>query len=421
MYIHALSLTNVRGFTALEFPLQRPDGSYAGWNVFAGVNGSGKTTLLRAVATMLLDTKDVNRLQKEDALLRKGASSGLRIEAPIVEVKSSLSKKIHTNSLSIGIPQIVGTKDVGNGEKQTLTIGSNDRSVPKLLGDLFSAGYGPFRRLSASTSEAATLMAASGPAPRFATLFREDATLADSTEWLKSLKFKALEDDPNAKALLGQVTDLLNDDFLQQGFRVVKVSSEGVQLSGPGGVELSLHDMSDGYRSALALLIDLLRHMSNTYGALGLVKRSGERLVVPHPGVVLIDEVDAHLHPSWQRRIGFWLKERFPAVQFLVTSHSPLVVQATDPGGLYRLPDPDGGFDALRVPEAERARIVRQTASEILTSYAFGLEHTRSDEAVSEQAEYASLRARERQRAPMSEAQRARLEELTALYFGAGP
>ena len=54
MYIHALSLTNVRGFTALEFPLQRPDGSYAGWNVFAGVNGSGKTTLLRAVATMLL-------------------------------------------------------------------------------------------------------------------------------------------------------------------------------------------------------------------------------------------------------------------------------------------------------------------------------------------------------------------------------
>jgi hypothetical protein len=287
--------------------------------------------------------------------------------------------------------------------------------------DVFAAGYGPFRRLSASTHEAARLMAAPGPAPRFATLFREDATLADSTEWLKSLKFKALEGDKNAEALLTQVTDLLNDDFLQQGFRVVKVSSEGVQLSGPGGVELSLHDMSDGYRSALALLIDLLRHMSNMYGALGLVTRSGERLVVPHPGVVLIDEVDAHLHPSWQRRIGFWLKERFPAVQFLVTSHSPLVVQATDPGGLYRLPDPDGGFDALRVPEAERARIVRQTASEILTSDAFGLEHTRSDEAVSEQAEYASLRARDRQRAPMSDAQRARLEELAALYFGAEP
>ncbi|MCK6517162.1 AAA family ATPase [Myxococcota bacterium] len=291
----------------------------------------------------------------------------------------------------------------------------------RLESSAFYAGYGPFRRISASTSEAATLMAAPGPAPRFATLFREDATLADSTEWLKSLKFKALEGDKNAEALLGQVTDLLNDDFLQQGFRVVKVSSEGVQLSGPGGVELSLHDMSDGYRSALALLIDLLRHMSNTYGALGLVTRRGERLVVPHPGVVLIDEVDAHLHPSWQRRIGFWLKERFPAVQFLVTSHSPLVVQATDPGGLYRLPDPDSGFDALRVPEAERARIVRQTASEILTSDAFGLEHTRSDEAVSEQAEYASLRARDRQRAPMSEAQRARLEELAALYFGADP
>lgn len=421
MYIHALSLTNVRGFTALEFPLQRPDGSYAGWNVFAGVNGSGKTTLLRAVATMLLGRENAQRLQKENALLRReGGSASIRIV--IARPPDSERPQFELSELDIQGPGVVTLRPSdGSGGAGTFSVFSFSNLIGQTPDDVFSAGYGPFRRLSASTSEAATLMAAPGPAPRFATLFREDATLADSTEWLKSLKFKALEGDKNAEALLGQVTDLLNDDFLQQGFRVVKVSSEGVQLSGPGGVELSLHDMSDGYRSALALLIDLLRHMSNTYGALGLVTRRGERLVVPHPGVVLIDEVDAHLHPSWQRRIGFWLKERFPAVQFLVTSHSPLVVQATDPGGLYRLPDPDGGFDALRVPEAERARIVRQTASEILTSDAFGLEHTRSDEAVSEQAEYASLRARDRQRAPMSEAQRVRLEELAALYFGADP
>jgi len=417
VYIHALSLTNVRGFTALEFPLQRPDGSYAGWNVFAGVNGSGKTTLLRAVAWGLLGTTRGNELQNHAELVRKRAKSA-EVALDIV-VATVMERRVERVGFTVG----VFYRDVHGNVAATdaMTISGSSGVWGDLDRSAFCAGYGPFRRLSASTAEAATLMAAPGPAPRFATLFREDATLADSTEWLKSLKFKALEGDKNAEALLGQVTDLLNDDFLQQGFRVVKVSSEGVQLSGPGGVELSLHDMSDGYRSALALLIDLLRHMSNTYGALGLVTRRGERLVVPHPGVVLIDEVDAHLHPSWQRRIGFWLKERFPVVQFLVTSHSPLVVQATDPGGLYRLPDPDGGFDALRVPEAERARIVRQTASEILTSDAFGLEHTRSDEAVSEQAEYASLRARDRQRAPMSEAQRARLEELAALYFGADP
>ncbi|MCK6520765.1 AAA family ATPase [Myxococcota bacterium] len=417
MYIHALSLTNVRGFTALEFPLQRPDGSYAGWNVFAGVNGSGKTTLLRAVAWGLMGTTRGNELQNDGELLQKNAKiAEITLD---LTVATSPDRGVERVGFAVGVEY--RNDQVSLEGPYTLIYGDSGRMWRLLEKSAFYAGYGPFRRLSASTSEAATLMAASGPAPRFATLFREDATLADSTEWLKSLKFKALEGDKSAEALLGQVTDLLNDDFLQQGFRVVKVSSEGVQLSGPGGVELSLHDMSDGYRSALALLIDLLRHMSNTYGALGLVKWSGERLVVPHPGVVLIDEVDAHLHPSWQRRIGFWLKERFPAVQFLVTSHSPLVVQATDPGGLYRLPDPDGGFDALRVPEAERARIVRQTASEILTSDAFGLEHTRSDEAVTEQAEYASLRARDRQRAPMSEAQRARLEELTALYFGADP
>ena len=54
--------------------------------------------------------------------------------------------------------------------------------------------------------------------------------------------------------------------------------------------------------------------------------------VVTHRGVVLIDEVDVHLHVSWQRSIGFWLKKHFPNVQFIVTTHSPFVCQAADPG-----------------------------------------------------------------------------------------
>jgi len=51
MYIHKITLTNIRGFRGLEFDLQRPDKSYAGWTVFTGDNGAGKSTLLKAIAT----------------------------------------------------------------------------------------------------------------------------------------------------------------------------------------------------------------------------------------------------------------------------------------------------------------------------------------------------------------------------------
>ena len=70
--------------------------------------------------------------------------------------------------------------------------------------------------------------------------------------------------------------------------------------------------MSEGYRAAVAMLIDLLRHLVETYGHEGLVEETDGKWICPHSGVVLIDEVDSHLHPEWQRRIGFWLKVRFP-------------------------------------------------------------------------------------------------------------
>ncbi|MBM3822087.1 MAG: hypothetical protein FJ404_04195 [Verrucomicrobia bacterium] len=60
MFIHKVSLRNIRGFETLDFELARPDGKYAGWTVFTGDNGSGKSTLLKAIAVGLLG-KDTSR------------------------------------------------------------------------------------------------------------------------------------------------------------------------------------------------------------------------------------------------------------------------------------------------------------------------------------------------------------------------
>jgi hypothetical protein len=155
--------------------------------------------------------------------------------------------------------------------------------------------------------------------------------------------------------------------------------------------------MSDGYRSALALLGDILRHVINAYGISGLTEvGSDNKIRIVRSGVVLIDEIDAHLHPEWQRTIGFWLKDHFPNIQFIVTTHSPLVCQAADKNGLFVLPEPGSAEKPRPLTEEERITIIASRPDTILRGPAFGMENTRSPLAVESRAAYAKLNAKKR-------------------------
>jgi hypothetical protein len=154
--------------------------------------------------------------------------------------------------------------------------------------------------------------------------------------------------------------------------------------------------MSDGYRAALALMIDILRHLDKGYSDTQLVTERDGHVIVSLPGVVLIDEVDAHLHPEWQRRIGFWLKERFPNIQFIVSTHSALVCQAADRNGIFHLPPPGSGDPPFQLSEDDYWKVVRSKADEVLLSPAFGLEQTRSPQAVQARQGYARLKAKKK-------------------------
>jgi predicted ATP-binding protein involved in virulence len=157
------------------------------------------------------------------------------------------------------------------------------------------------------------------------------------------------------------------------------------------GRRMALTEMSDGYRAALAMLIDLFRHMVNVYGP-EIVARNDDNghHYIDRPGVVLIDEIDAHLHPDWQREIGFWLKQHFPRVQFVVTTHSPLVCPAADGGRIYHLPQPGGG-EPFRLSDDDYQEVIAGKPDEILLTPAFGMNHTRSPKAVKARERHALL------------------------------
>ena len=91
---------------------------------------------------------------------------------------------------------------------------------------------------------------------------------------------------------------------------------------------LPFHLLSDGYRSMVGLAADIAYRMAT------LNPHLLEHVIRETPGIVLIDEIDLHLHPNWQRKVVGQLLQTFPRVQFVVTTHSPFIIQS-----LYGLED----------------------------------------------------------------------------------
>jgi predicted ATP-binding protein involved in virulence len=84
--------------------------------------------------------------------------------------------------------------------------------------------------------------------------------------------------------------------------------------------------LSDGYRNMLGMVADIAER------CVTLNPQLGADAVEQTPGVVLIDEIDLHLHPKWQRHVVTDLLRAFPKVQFLATTHSPFIMQSLPPG-----------------------------------------------------------------------------------------
>lgn len=284
--------------------------------------------------------------------------------------------------------------------------------------DWFSCGYGPFRRVFGATQEASELMTRK-VVERFVTLFQEAASLYEADRWLRDLRFKGLEGDVSAKLESDTVLELLRDEFMPNQITLKDVNSDGLWLEDRNGLQLAWRDMSDGYRAALALLVDILRHLIRKFGVNGLTARDTYgKLYIAHSGVVLIDEVDAHLHPEWQREISGWLKRHFPNIQFLVTTHSPLICQAADK--IFVLPEPGSDELPCALSDAQLQELRASKSDAVLRSPAFGLEHTYSSVALANQDEFARLRSKQRAGKELSTEDKKRLEELS-LFISADP
>lgn len=398
MYIKVVGLRDIRGFhgaRGFSLDLTRPDGSLAGWTVIAGRNGSGKTSLLRAVALALAGPDVARNLVADFATW---VSAGGDVGRSMV----MLTHDEDADGFSPMARDPRGPFRLGLGWKvpRNPTAGRMETApvlLPVLFTDAdeesafagpweanpagwFTAAYGPYRRLTGGTGDGQRLMSGRGPASRMASLFHEDAALAEGVSWLIEQHLRALEGRRGADELKRAALAVLGDGLLPDSYRIREVNSDGLWVEN-GPHRFPLREMSDGYRTVAALVVDLLKQIHETYGELPVQERDGS-VTVTAPGVVLIDEVDAHLHVSWQKRIGNWLKTHFPRIQFIVTTHSPYICQAADENGLIRLPGPDEDEPPRIVDHELYERIVYGSGDDAIVSELFGLDTPYSEEAV---------------------------------------
>jgi hypothetical protein len=234
-----------------------------------------------------------------------------------------------------------------------------------------AAGYGPFRRLGGGTEHASQIAQMNTREARFVTLFLEDAALSDCETWLMDLDYARLDpSDPEQQqhgaSLLNLIRETLNDNLLPEDVKLDAITSRGVFFRTPYSDKVRILDLSDGYRAMLALAIDLIRllcvvPMEDT----AFLFHTNSAWLHHVSAVVLIDEIDVHLHPTWQREIGLWLKQHFPRVQFIVATHSPFIPQIADDNGLFTLRHARG-TDAVEI-EQEETSVQGWRADQILS------------------------------------------------------
>ncbi len=133
---------------------------------------------------------------------------------------------------------------------------------------------------------------------------------------------------PQLDLVCNVVRELSGEEFR---FSLIEPIGQGlfsiqITMDSSLGRPISLQRASQGTLSIVAICLLI-------YQFLRAVHRSAaERDLCNQPGIVIIDEIDAHLHPAWQRKIVYLLRKHFPNVQFLLTAHSPLVVAGCGSG-----------------------------------------------------------------------------------------
>ncbi|MBX7218645.1 MAG: AAA family ATPase [Blastocatellia bacterium] len=304
-----------------------------------GENGIGKTTLLQCLAGMepIVDQATFrNGGMEKPALARLPKLYFNKMSLDISQFLRAGKDKTEIN-VSIAMGGTLASKDFQEKAIGSLHLKRYFENVlrsfnekPHLgfdkLNELICYGYGVSRRMREEPARTEP------PDDSTLSLFSSDAVLRNSEEWLLQLDHEAAKGDKSKRTLFKTVENLLiggkNGKKLLPDVTNIRIAPTHVfgVIGEPLRVQFEtsygwvlISELSHGYRTVITWMVDLARRLFDRYP-------DGDAL--SKPAIVLVDEFDLHLHPKWQRELIEFLSDRFPNTQFIVTAHSPLIVQA---------------------------------------------------------------------------------------------
>ena len=356
MRVTHLELANVRAIKAATFHF-RP-----GFNLVVGANGVGKTTVLYALAVCLASiVQTANAFRNRPAQFK---ISDIRVGADALAVvcdaenvlenepyRYVLSKpRVGRPSGTCGVPREWLCDKPGRagfvGTSPPAAVGDEPQGRP--LAVLFSTRRAvPSQRAPATSAAADSVTAAFSGA-----LSNRELRLGEFAAWIRVQE--ALKSEHPAAGRVLEALERAVTRFLPD-YRNLRLSGGngggGSLLIDRGATTLPARLLSDGERGALAIVLDLTRRLAQANP--DAVDPAAEA-----EAVVLIDEIELHLHPAWQRRIVANLETTFPTCQFIATTHSPQVIGEVEHDRIHIIgddrvysPGHSFGVDSSRVLE----------------------------------------------------------------------
>ncbi len=293
----------------------------------------------------------------------------------------------------------------------TSGIKTAERSIWGTNAGWFSASFGPFRRFTGGDQQFDRLFFTNPRLASHLSAFGEDVALTEGLRWLRELRVKQLEQSEENGELLTQLIAFLNSSaLLPHDAQIAEIRAEEVIIVDGGGARVVVEQLSDGYRSVLSMIFEILRQMTKSFGSKQVIDALDQDAgCVRLPGVVAIDEVDAHLHPSWQRDIGPWFTRCFPDIQFIVSTHSPIVCRTATT--VWRLTTPGSDEPSGRVEGGVLNRLIHGSILDAYGTEFFGRDIARSEDSKELLQELAILN-RKALKGIANDSERARIEEL---------
>ena len=346
MNLERLHLSNFRCFEDLDVMFHDK------LTVIVGANGAGKTTILEAaviaIGTFLYALKGVGNygIRKTDAHNRYfSMGSGIDVQ-PQYPVGISAHGSVDGQSIEWtrtlnsenGKTTVIDAKDMTriSGEYQKRMMKGDTSLVMPLI-----AYYGTGRLWDYHREKKNDTFKKNNRANGYIDCLDGTANVKLMLNWFKKIAWKNGQSS-TIRPEYAAVREAMERCFsLMTGISDVKVqfNPETTEIdilyrsSEQEAVMLPLNQLSDGYKGTISLIADIAYRMAILNPWLL------DRVLTETDGIVLIDEVDLHLHPAWQQRVIHDLTTIFPKVQFIVTTHAPAVINSVQSDNLIILKD----------------------------------------------------------------------------------